>query len=122
MEKTYQPHQIESHWYKIWEESGYFSPSGEGEPYSIVIPPPNVTGRLHMGHGLQNALMDGLTRYHRTMGRNTLWQVAPDHAGIATPMVVERQLARKHLSRKELARLAFTHKVGPWKDDAGNLT
>src|SRR5690606_21139424 len=112
--------QIESHWYKIWEESGYFAPSGEGDAYSIVIPPPNVTGRLHMGHGFQNAIMDALIRYQRMLGKNTLWQVGTDHAGIATQMVVERQLARKNLSRKELGREAFTDKVWEWKEESGN--
>jgi len=121
MEKTYQPHQIESHWYKIWEESGYFSPSGEGDAYSIVIPPPNVTGRLHMGHGFQNAIMDALIRYQRMLGKNTLWQVGTDHAGIATQMVVERQLARKNLSRKDLGREAFVDKVWEWKEESGNI-
>src|SRR5690606_24020290 len=101
MDKTYQPQQIESHWYQIWESRNYFAPSGEGESYSIVIPPPNVTGRLHMGHGFQNAIMDALIRYHRMMGRNTLWQVGTDHAGIATQMVVERRLEREGIKRSE---------------------
>ena len=121
MEKTYQPHQIESHWYKIWEESGYFAPSGEGDAYSIVIPPPNVTGRLHMGHGFQNAIMDALIRYQRMLGKNTLWQVGTDHAGIATQMVVERQLERKGTSRKAIGREAFVDKVWEWKEESGNI-
>ncbi|MDP1933110.1 MAG: valine--tRNA ligase [Gammaproteobacteria bacterium] len=121
MDKTYQPHQIESHWYKIWEESGFFAPSGEGDAYSIVIPPPNVTGRLHMGHGLQNALMDALIRYHRMLGNNTLWQVGTDHAGIATQMVVERQLGRINKTRQELGREAFVDKVWEWKEESGNI-
>ena len=92
MEKIYQPQELEQAWYKTWEERGYFAPSGNGQPYCIVIPPPNVTGRLHMGHGFQHAIMDALTRYHRMDGHQALWQVGTDHAGIATQMVVERQL------------------------------
>ena len=92
MEKTYDPHKIEQRWYQTWEDKGYFSPSGEGEPYCIMIPPPNVTGSLHMGHAFQDTLMDALTRFHRMRGHNTLWQAGSDHAGIATQMVVERQL------------------------------
>ncbi|GIT22354.1 MAG: hypothetical protein CM1200mP40_20360 [Gammaproteobacteria bacterium] len=99
MDKTYQPQELEDRWYKTWEERGYFAPQGEGAPYSIVIPPPNVTGRLHMGHGFQHAIMDALTRYHRMLGRSALWQVGTDHAGIATQMVVERQLNAAGSSR-----------------------
>ncbi|EDN65275.1 valyl-tRNA synthetase [Beggiatoa sp. PS] len=91
MEKTYNPQTIEQHWYQIWEEYGYFAPQGGSAPYCIMIPPPNVTGTLHMGHAFQDTLMDLLTRYHRMMGDNTLWQAGTDHAGIATQMVVERQ-------------------------------
>ncbi len=93
MDKTYQPHAIETSWYETWESNDYFAPSGEGQPYTIMIPPPNVTGSLHMGHGFNNAIMDALIRYRRMQGRNTLWQPGTDHAGIATQMVVERQLA-----------------------------
>merc|ERR1712000_651458 len=93
MDKTYQPNEIEQNWYKKWEESNYFAPSGEGDAYSIMIPPPNVTGSLHMGHAFQHTIMDALVRYRRMQGRNTLWQVGTDHAGIATQMVVERKLA-----------------------------
>ncbi|MCP5356508.1 MAG: valine--tRNA ligase [Pseudomonadales bacterium] len=121
MDKTYQPHQIESHWYQQWEEKGYFTPQGDGDAYSIVIPPPNVTGRLHMGHGFQNAIMDALIRYHRMLGRKTLWQVGTDHAGIATQMVVERQLARQNLTRQDLGREKFLEKVWEWKDESGNI-
>jgi len=121
MDKTYQPHQIESHWYKDWEEKGYFTPTGEGDSYSIVIPPPNVTGRLHMGHGFQNAIMDGLIRYHRMLGHNTLWQVGTDHAGIATQMVVERQLQKQNLTRHDLGREKFLDKVWDWKEESGNI-
>ena len=121
MDKTYQPNQIESHWYKQWEEKGYFTPQGEGDAYSIVIPPPNVTGRLHMGHGFQNALMDALIRYQRMLGKKTLWQVGTDHAGIATQMVVERQLAAKNTTRQELGRDKFLEKVWDWKQESGDI-
>ena len=99
MDKTYQPQDIEDRWYHEWEERGYFAPQGTGDPYCIVIPPPNVTGRLHMGHGFQHAIMDALTRYHRMLGCQTLWQVGTDHAGIATQMVVERKLNAAGTSR-----------------------
>jgi valyl-tRNA synthetase len=121
MDKTYQPNQIESHWYKQWEEKGYFTPQGEGDAYSIVIPPPNVTGRLHMGHGFQNAIMDALIRYQRMLGKKTLWQVGTDHAGIATQMVVERQLARQGLTRHDLGREKFVEKVWEWKQESGDI-
>lgn len=121
MDKTYQPHQIESHWYKQWEEKGYFTPQGQGDAYSIVIPPPNVTGRLHMGHGFQNAIMDALIRYNRMLGKKALWQVGTDHAGIATQMVVERQLARQNLTRQDLGREKFTEKVWEWKQESGDI-
>ena len=93
MDKTFQPADIEQRWYEQWEREGYFAPSGKGDSYSIMIPPPNVTGSLHMGHGFQETIIDALIRYHRMAGRDTLWQVGTDHAGIATQMVVERQLA-----------------------------
>ncbi|MFK7865035.1 MAG: valine--tRNA ligase [Pseudohongiellaceae bacterium] len=121
MEKTYQPQQLENHWYKTWEERGYFAPQGDGEPYCIVIPPPNVTGRLHMGHGFQNAIMDALIRYHRMLGRQTLWQVGTDHAGIATQMVVERKLNGMGSSRQEIGREAFVEKVWDWKEESGGI-
>ena len=104
MDKTYQPSEIEKTWYQNWEENGYFKPSGQGPSYSIAIPPPNVTGSLHMGHGFNNAIMDALIRYHRMKGCNTLWQVGTDHAGIATQMVVERQLQADGLTRHDLGR------------------
>ncbi len=119
MEKTYQPANIESHWYKTWEQNGYFAPSGQGTPYSIVIPPPNVTGSLHMGHGFQESIIDALIRYHRMKGDNTLWQVGTDHAGIATQMVVERQLEKEGLSRHDLGREPFIEKVRQWKEHSG---
>jgi len=117
--KTYQPQQIETNWYQTWESQGYFKPSGEGEAYSIMIPPPNVTGSLHMGHGFQEAIMDGLVRYNRMKGCNTLWQVGTDHAGIATQMVVERQLGAQGVTRHDLGREKFIEKVWEWKEESG---
>ena len=120
MEKTFQPHAVEQALYKEWEEKGYFQPSGEGDSYCIMIPPPNVTGSLHMGHALQDSIMDALTRYQRMKGRNTLWQVGTDHAGIATQMVVERKLAAEgQPSRRELGRENFLEKVWEWKEESG---
>ncbi|WP_139852801.1 valine--tRNA ligase [Acinetobacter pullicarnis] len=117
---TYDPTEIEKKWYKIWEEKGYFKPSGQGDSFCIMIPPPNVTGSLHMGHGFNNAIMDSLTRYNRMMGRNTLWQPGTDHAGIATQMVVERQLAAQDISRHDLGRDKFIEKIWEWKEQSGN--
>ncbi|MEZ5556654.1 valine--tRNA ligase [Haliea sp.] len=123
MDKTFQPAAIESRWYDHWEQQGYFKPSGGDRSYSIMIPPPNVTGSLHMGHGFNNAIMDCLVRYHRMCGDNTLWQVGTDHAGIATQMVVERQLAANGVSRHDLGREAFLSKVWEWKGESGgNIT
>lgn len=119
MDKTYQPHAIERQWYQTWEEKGYFKPAGEGKPYCIMIPPPNVTGSLHMGHGFNNAVMDALIRYRRMRGDDTLWQVGTDHAGIATQMVVERQLAAQNISRHDLGRDKFLEKVWEWKEQSG---
>ncbi len=119
MEKTYQPHEIEQRHYERWEKNGYFAPSGDADPYCIVIPPPNVTGTLHMGHAFQDTIMDALIRYHRMMGRNTLWQPGMDHAGIATQMVVERQLESAGTSRKELGREEFVKRVWEWKSESG---
>ncbi|HEY6527351.1 MAG TPA: valine--tRNA ligase [Cellvibrionaceae bacterium] len=116
---TYQPAAIEQTWYKHWESQGYFAPSHTGDPYCIMIPPPNVTGSLHMGHGFNNAVMDALIRLKRMQGHNTLWQVGTDHAGIATQMVVERQLAAKNISRHDLGREAFLEKVWEWKAESG---
>lgn len=117
--KTYQPANIEQNWYKTWEERGYFAPSGQGTPYSIMIPPPNVTGSLHMGHGFNNAVMDAYIRYKRMSGHNTLWQAGTDHAGIATQMVVERQLSAEGVSRHDLGREKFLNKVWQWKEQSG---
>ena len=119
MDKTYQPHTIEKQWYQTWEEKGYFKPVGEGDPYCIMIPPPNVTGSLHMGHGFNNAVMDALIRYRRMKGDDTLWQVGTDHAGIATQMVVERQLAAQGVNRHDLGREAFLGKIWEWKEQSG---
>ena len=121
MDKTYQPQDIEDRWYREWEERGYFAPQGTGDPYCIVIPPPNVTGRLHMGHGFQHAIMDALTRYHRMLGCQTLWQVGTDHAGIATQMVVERKLNAAGTSRQEIGREKFVEKVWEWKEESGGI-
>ena len=120
MDKTYQPGDIEERWYKQWETAGYFEPSNEGKPYCIMIPPPNVTGTLHMGHAFQDTIMDTLIRYHRMQGHNTLWQPGTDHAGIATQMVVERQLEAEGISRHDLGREAFLEKVWEWKEKSGN--
>ena len=120
MDKSYDPKHIERCWYEIWETRGYFRPSGRGRPYCIMIPPPNVTGTLHMGHAFQDTLMDALIRYHRMQGDNTLWQVGTDHAGIATQMVVERQLAAQGKSRHDLGREAFVEAVWRWKEESGS--
>ena len=119
MEKTYKPQAIEQHWYQTWEQNNYFAPSGTGTPYSIMIPPPNVTGSLHMGHAFSDTIQDTLIRYHRMKGDNTLWQVGTDHAGIATQMVVERQLLQQGSSRLELGREKFLEKVWDWKQESG---
>lgn len=117
----YNPAEIEEKWYKFWEENGYFKPSGNGKPYCIVIPPPNVTGTLHMGHGFQQTLMDALIRYHRMQGCNTLWQLGTDHAGIATQMVVENKLKTEGLDRHKLGREEFIKKVWEWKEHSGKI-
>lgn len=119
LEKTYQPADIEPHWSAYWEKQGFSHPAGAGQSYCIMLPPPNVTGTLHMGHGFQHTLMDILIRFHRMQGENTLWQAGTDHAGIATQMVVERQLAQQNLSRHELGREAFLKKVWAWKNQSG---
>jgi valyl-tRNA synthetase len=119
MDKTYQPDAIERRWYEHWENAGYFAPQGNGKPYCIMIPPPNVTGSLHMGHGFNNAVMDTLIRYNRMKGQRTLWQMGTDHAGIATQMVVERQLAAQGESRHSLGREKFLEKVWEWKAESG---
>ncbi|WP_280540632.1 valine--tRNA ligase [Chromohalobacter sp. 11-W] len=120
MDKTYQPDQIETRWYQRWEDANRFAPAGQGEPYSIMIPPPNVTGSLHMGHAFQDTIMDTLTRWRRMQQYNTLWQVGTDHAGIATQMLVERKVAAEDgKSRHDLGRDAFTDKIWEWKHESG---
>ncbi len=119
MEKTYNPNTMEQRWYDTWEQHGHFKPSNTGAPYCIMIPPPNVTGTLHMGHAFQDTLMDVLARYHRMRGNNTLWQAGTDHAGIATQMVVERQLAAQGKTRHDLGRDAFIEQVWKWKSESG---
>src|SRR5690625_2791965 len=120
MDKTYQPHSIERQWYETWEKRGYFEPRGEGEPYCIVIPAAKRTCSLDKGHGFNNAVMDGMIRYRRMKGQDTLWQMGTDHAGIATQMVVERQLAAEGISRHDLGREAFLEKVWEWKAQSGS--
>ncbi len=120
MQKTYEPKDIEQRNYQRWEEHGWFAPSGQGEPYCIMIPPPNVTGTLHMGHAFQHTLMDALTRLHRMDGHNALWQPGTDHAGIATQMVVERQLNAEGKHRADLGRKAFVERVWQWKEQSGD--
>ena len=130
MDKTYDPHQVEKQWYERWEREGHFVPrmrgaastsdAAGGEPYCIMIPPPNVTGTLHMGHAFQDTIMDALIRYHRMNGRRTLWQPGTDHAGIATQMVVERQINAEGLTRQELGRSAFVERIWRWKEHSGN--
>ncbi|HEY9400216.1 MAG TPA: valine--tRNA ligase [Luteimonas sp.] len=120
MEKSYEPAQIESKWYERWEASGAFQPSGQGEPYCILLPPPNVTGTLHMGHAFQQTVMDMLVRYQRMRGMNTLWQVGTDHAGIATQKIVENQLAVEEKTRHDLGRDAFVERVWKWKEESGS--
>ncbi len=119
MDKTYSPRDIEERIYRHWEESGLFEPAGDGPPFCIVIPPPNVTGTLHMGHAFQDTIMDALTRFHRMTGDRTLWQPGTDHAGIATQMVVERQLNAEGRTRHELGRERFNERVWRWKEESG---
>ena len=128
MDKTYNPQAIEQKWYQTWEQNGYFdpdapAPAAEGkksrESYCIMIPPPNVTGRLHMGHAFQDTIMDALIRYHRMSGDKTLWQVGTDHAGIATQMVVERLINAEGKTRHDFGREKFTERVWDWKEHSG---
>jgi valyl-tRNA synthetase len=126
MDTTYNPQSIEQKWYETWENRGYFSPredasadADKGDSYCIMIPPPNVTGTLHMGHAFQDTIMDTLIRYHRMKGDNTLWQAGTDHAGIATQMVVERQLAAEDNTRHDLGRDKFIERVWQWKEKSG---
>jgi valyl-tRNA synthetase len=121
LDKTYDPQALERHWYQTWEDKGYFAPSGDGEgaAYCIMIPPPNVTGSLHMGHAFQDTIMDALIRYHRMRGERTLWQAGTDHAGIATQMVVERLINAEGQTRHDYGRDAFVERVWAWKTESG---
>ena len=119
LEKTFEPKNVEKDLYQSWEDGGYFKPSGSGEKFSVVLPPPNVTGNLHMGHALNNTMQDILIRYQRMLGKNTLWLPGTDHAGIATQMVVERQLNAKGIKRHDLGREGFLEKVWQWKEESG---
>jgi valyl-tRNA synthetase len=120
--KSFEPHAIEAKWYPLWESRGYFEPTyAPGAPaYCIQLPPPNVTGTLHMGHAFQHTLMDVLIRYHRMRGDNTLWQPGTDHAGIATQIVVEQQLKAEGKTRHELGREKFVERVWAWKQESGS--
>jgi valyl-tRNA synthetase len=121
--KSFEPADIERRWYPVWESCGYFAAgldTTHNDNFCILLPPPNVTGTLHMGHGFNQAIMDALTRYHRMRGANTLWQPGTDHAGIATQIVVERQLDAQGISRHELGREKFLEKVWEWKEYSGN--
>jgi valyl-tRNA synthetase len=119
IDKAYDPQSIEQKWYETWEKQGLFSPRGEGKSFSLLLPPPNVTGSLHMGHGFGSTVMDILIRYHRMLGDNTHWQAGTDHAGIATQMVVERQLNRDGKTRHDLGREKFVEKIWEWKKESG---
>ena len=120
--KSFEPHAIEAKWYPLWEARGYFKPSytAGAKPYCVQLPPPNVTGTLHMGHAFQQTLMDVMIRYHRMRGFNTLWQVGTDHAGIATQIVVEQQLKAAGQTRHDLGREAFIERVWQWKEESGS--
>jgi valyl-tRNA synthetase len=120
--KSFDPKTIESKWYEFWEGQGYYAAgldTAKQDNFCILLPPPNVTGTLHMGHGFNQTLMDALTRYHRMRGDNTLWQPGTDHAGIATQIVVERQLDAQGVSRHDLGREKFLEKVWEWKEYSG---
>src|SRR5690606_8940670 len=125
LQKTYQPAEVEKRIYQEWENAGAFRagrPDRVGaEPYCIVIPPPNVTGSLHMGHALNNTLQDILCRFERMRGKDVLWQPGTDHAGIATQMVVERQLMEQQIQRRDLGREKFVEKVWEWKEQSGGM-
>ncbi|MGH8378581.1 MAG: class I tRNA ligase family protein, partial [Gammaproteobacteria bacterium] len=120
MDKTYDPKAIEQRWYEHWEKNGSFAPQGDGTPYCILLPPPNVTGTLHMGHAFQQTLMDALIRYHRMRGERVLWQGGTDHAGIATQKIVENQLAAENKTRQDLGREQFIERVWDWKQESGS--
>ena len=121
LDKTYRPPEIEAKFDRLWQEGGWFTPIDDpaARPYCIVIPPPNVTGSLHMGHALNNTIQDTLIRFHRMRGRAVLWQPGTDHAGIATQMVVERELAKQGKKRTDLGSEKFLEKVWAWKAESG---
>ncbi len=119
MDSSFDPHTLERELYREWENAGYFAPSGNGRPYCIMIPPPNVTGSLHMGHAFQHTIMDTLIRYRRMKGDRTLWQMGTDHAGISTQMLVERQLNASGQTKEALGRDGFVEKVWEWKNTSG---
>jgi valyl-tRNA synthetase len=120
VDKTYSPEAIEHTCYQTWENHDYFSPEGQGAPYTLMLPPPNVTGTLHMGHGFQDTLMDAMVRYQRMSGKRTLWQPGVDHAGISTQLVVEKKLQLENRTRKDMGRKAFLDRVWEWKEESGN--
>lgn len=123
MEKTYSPHEIEKKYYQKWENHHYFEPRGDGENFCIMLPPPNVTGSLHMGHGFQHTLIDTVIRYKRMCGARTLWQPGTDHAGISTQLIVESNLDKQGLSRRDMTREEFLAHVWKWKEESGkNIT
>lgn len=117
--KKYQPQDIEQKWYQTWEEKGYFAPSGSGKPFSICIPPPNVTGTLHMGHAFQHSLVDSLIRWRRMRGHDTLWQMGTDHAGISTQIIVQEQLERQQIKATDIGREKFLEHAWEWKEQSG---
>ena len=121
MDKKFNPKNIEEKWYAFWEQHNLFGPQGKGKAYAIAIPPPNVTGTLHMGHAFQSTLIDTLIRYYRMKDRNVLWQMGTDHAGIATQMLVERKLLAEGIDRHKIGREKFLEKVWQWKDQSGNI-
>jgi valyl-tRNA synthetase len=120
--KSFEPHNIEAQWGPEWEKRAYAAPAflENKKNFSIQLPPPNVTGTLHMGHAFNQTIMDGLTRYHRMLGENTLWVPGTDHAGIATQIVVERQLDAQKVSRHDLGREKFVERVWEWKQQSGS--
>ena len=121
LNKSYDPKEAEARLYNYWETEGYFKCGlTNNQPFSIVIPPPNVTGSLHMGHALNNTLQDILIRFYRMRGRDVLWQPGTDHAGIATEMVVERELRKQKIKKTDLSREEFIEHVWKWKDSSGN--
>jgi valyl-tRNA synthetase len=121
LDKSFNPAAIEQAWYRRWESSGYFAHRNHAQPaYCIQLPPPNVTGTLHMGHAFQQTLMDALIRYHRMRGFNTNWVVGTDHAGIATEILVERQLQEEGKTKRDIGREEFIRRVWQWKQQSGS--